>query len=114
MARRCFYSFHYKPDCHRASQIRQMGVVEGNRPVSDNDWEAVTVGGDVAIEKWITEQMKGKSCVVVLVGVNTAGRKWINREIVKAWDSGMGVVGIRIHGLKNLDGETAGFGEEGK
>jgi hypothetical protein len=107
MARDCFYSFHFKPDNARASQVRNIGVIEGNQPVSDNDWETVTRGGDDAIRKWITSQMKGKTCAVVLVGSGTANRKWINHEIVKAWDDGLGVVGIHIHGLKNLDGETS-------
>lgn len=107
MARKCFFSFHYKPDSQRASQVRQIGTIEGNEPVSDNAWEAITSGGDAAIEKWIADQMQGKSCTVVLVGSNTANRKWINHEIVKSWDKGMGVVGIHIHGLKNLAGEIS-------
>ena len=107
MARRAFYSFHYKPDASRAGQVRNMGVIEGNTPVSDNDWETVTRSGDAAIKRWIAEQMHGRSCTVVLVGSNTAGRKWINHEIVKSWDDGMGVVGIYIHGLKNLDGKVS-------
>ena len=41
MARRAFYSFQYKPDASRAGQVRNIGVVEGNTPVSDNDWETV-------------------------------------------------------------------------
>ena len=76
-------------------------------PVSDNDWEKVTKKGDAAIKKWIADQMHGRSCTVVLVGSNTAGRKWIEHEIVKSWDDRMGVVGIHVHGLKNLDGKTA-------
>ncbi|MET4492147.1 TIR domain-containing protein [Bradyrhizobium sp. LA7.1] len=111
MARNCFYSFHYRPDNARASQVRNIGVIEGNQPVSDNDWESVTKGGDEAIEKWIAGQMKGKTCAVVLVGTGTANRKWINHEIIKAWDEGLGVVGIRIQGLKNLAGETSAAGE---
>ncbi len=107
MARRCFFSFHYKPDSQRAAQVRQIGAIEGNKPATDNDWETITKGGNSAIEKWISEQMSGKSCTVVLVGSETADRKWINHEIVKSWDKGMGVVGIYIHGLKNLDGKTA-------
>lgn len=107
MARNCFYSFHYVPDCHRASQIRQIGSIEGNRPASDNDWESVKHGGDAAIERWIANQMHGKSCTIVLVGSQTANRKWINHEIVKSWNSGMGVVGIYIHGIKNLAGEIS-------
>ena len=110
MARRCYYSFHYTPDCHRASQVRQIGAIIGNRPASDNDWETVKGGGDPAIKKWIANHMVGKSCTIVLVGAGTANRKWINHEIIKSWDAGMGVVGIRIHGIKNLKGEVSKMG----
>ena len=77
MARRAFYSFHYKPDASRAGQVRNIGVVEGNTPVSDNDWETVLKQAVAAIKKWMADQMHGRSCTVVLVGSNTAGRKWI-------------------------------------
>jgi hypothetical protein len=110
MARKVFYSFHYKPDCWRAATVRSIGVIEGNKPAADNDWEAVTSGGDPAVERWITGQMSGKSSAVVLVGANTANRKWINYEIVKAWDAGLGLVGIRIHGLKNSDEQISTIG----
>ncbi len=96
MARRCFFSFHYKSDSHRVSQVRQIGSIEGNRPATDNDWETITGGGEDAIKKWIAGQMDGKTCAVVLVGSNTANRKWINYEIIKSWNSVMGVVGIYI------------------
>src|SRR3954454_23773276 len=101
MARRAFYSFHYVPDNWRASQVRNMGVIEGNRPCSDNDWETVTKGGDAKIKEWIADQLNGKSCVVVLIGTNTAGRKWINHEIIKGWDDGKGVVGVYVHNLQD-------------
>jgi hypothetical protein len=107
MARSVFYSFHYISDNARASQVRNAGVIDGNRPVSDNDWESVTKGGDSAIEKWIDGQMSGRSCAVVLIGSGTAGRKWINYEIAKAWNDRKGVVGVYIHNLKNLDGEQS-------
>ncbi|WP_299393320.1 TIR domain-containing protein [Pelagibius sp.] len=111
MKRKCFYSFHYKPDSTRAAKVRNIGVIEGNAPVSDNDWESVTKGGDQAIRNWIGRQMSGRSCTVVLVGANTANRKWINHEIIRSWDSNMGVVGIRIHGLTDLAGDTASVGK---
>ena len=107
MARRCFFSFHYKPDNARAAQVRNMGMVDGNRPVSDNDWEDVTRGGDRAIQNWIGNQLYGRSCTIVLVGTNTAKRKWIDYEIIESWDRGMGVVGIHICGLRNLDGHIS-------
>lgn len=110
MARRTFFSFHYKPDSSRAAQVRNMGMVDGNKPVSDNDWQAVTKGGEVAIKKWIAGQMSGRSCTVVLVGSDTAKRKWINHEIVKSWNDEMGVVDIYVHGLKDLNGKVAAKG----
>ena len=110
MARRVFFSFHYKADNWRASQIRNMGVIEGNKPVSDNDWEQITRGGDEAIRRWINEQMEGKSCIVVLIGTNTAGRKWIKYEIKKAWNDGKGVMGIYIHNLKDKEGNQSSKG----
>lgn len=110
MARKCFYSFHYLPDAARASQVRQIGSIEGNRPATDNDWERITSAGDVAIKKWIADQMSGKSCTIVLVGKGTANRKWINYEIIKSWNDKKGVVGIRIHGLKDLNGNTTSRG----
>jgi hypothetical protein len=102
--RQVFYSFHYKPDCWRASTIRSIGAIDGNKPAPDNDWETIVKSGDEAIKKWISEQMKYRSCTVVLVGSKTANRKWINHEIVKSWNNGMGVVGIYIHGIKNSQG----------
>ena len=111
MVRRVFFSFHYKSDNWRASQVRNMGVIEGDAPVSDNDWEKVTKGGDAAITKWIAEQMLGKSCLVVLIGADTAGRKWIDHEIIKAWNDNKGVLGVYIHNLKNMEQKQSKKGE---
>ena len=111
MARRCFYSFHFKPDNWRAATVRNIGVIEGNTPASDNEWESITKGGDQKIQNWIEGQMKGKSCAIVLVGAQTGNRKWINYEIIKAWNDGLGVVGIRIHGLKNSQGDISTAGD---
>src|SRR5262245_53604431 len=110
MARSAFYSFHYVPDCWRAAQVRNMGVVEGNSPVSDNDWEQVKKGGDQAIKNWIAGQLRGRSCAVVLIGENTAGRKWISYEISTAWNERKGVLGVYINRLKNRDGYQSNRG----
>jgi hypothetical protein len=48
MARKVFYSFHHKPDHWRAGQVRNIGVVEGNQAISDNEWEKVTEEGRLA------------------------------------------------------------------
>jgi hypothetical protein len=111
MARKCFFSFHYVPDNWRASQVRQIGKIEGNQAVSDNKWEEVKKGGDSAIKKWIDDQLTGKSCLIVLAGENTADRKWINYEIEAAWNAGKGVLAIYIHKLKDSDGNQSKKGK---
>jgi MTH538 TIR-like domain (DUF1863) len=122
MARKYFYSFQYIPDNWRAAKIRNMGVMEGNQSVSDNDWEAVKKGGDSAIEKWINDQLHGRSCTVVLIGSGTAGRKWINYEIKKTWDDKKGLGNqwlrrrshnFRGHVRERLSDQTSGPGLQG-
>lgn len=105
--RRVFYSFHYAADSWRAATVRNIGAVEGNRPATDNEWEAVKRGGEAAIRKWIDGQLRFRSCTLVLVGSATAGRRWINYEINKSWKEGMGLAGIRIHGLRDRDGRVS-------
>ncbi|SLM45455.1 conserved hypothetical protein [Nitrospira sp. ND1] len=95
-----FYSFHYDNDVFRTQQIRNMGVVEGDEPVSPNDWEQIKRRGDQAVERWIEESMKYKRCVIVLVGSETSTRRWVRHEIERAYSLSKGLFGIYIHNLK--------------
>jgi MTH538 TIR-like domain (DUF1863) len=104
MARRVFFSFHFDGDYWRTQQVRNMGALEGQAVVSSNDWEEVKKKGDAAVERWIEDQMHGKSCVVVLVGAQTAARPWVIHEISKGWNDGKGVLAIRIDRLLGRDG----------
>lgn len=95
-----FYSFHFNNDVMRVQQIRNIGAIEDNTPVSPNDWEQVRKNGDTAIQKWIDDNMKYRRCVVVLIGQETANRPWVKYEIKKAWKDGRGVFGLFIHNIK--------------
>ena len=99
--RRVFYSFHYDNDVMRVQQIRNIGAIESNEPVQKNQWETVKRSGKAAIEKWIDDNMKYCSCVVVLIGSETANREWVNYEIKHAWESGKALMGIYIHNLRD-------------
>jgi hypothetical protein len=107
MARSIFTSFHYDSDATRVQQVLRIGAITNDSLVTAQEWETVKRQTDAAIEKWIHEQMLRKSAVVVLVGPETADSRWVDYEIRKAWDDRRPLVGIRIHGLKNLDGKTA-------
>lgn len=101
MARRSvFYSFHYDNDVMRVQQIRNIGALEGNEPVSASAWETVRRGGTAAIERWIDENMNYRQCVIVLIGSETASRPWVRHEIVKAWNDKRGLFGIHINNIK--------------
>lgn len=101
MKRKVFYSFHYEKDVFRVQQVRNIGKLEGNPPATPNTWEEIKRKGDKEIQKWIDENLAGKSCLVVLIGEDTAKRKWVKYEIKKAWNEGKGVLGIYIHNLKD-------------
>lgn len=111
MARKAFYSFHYDADSWRAGTIRNIGVVEGNQPARDNDWEQIKRGGDNFIMSWIEQQLYGTSVTIVLIGTETAGRKWINYEIKRSWEVGNGILGIYIHNMKDALGNSTFRGQ---
>ncbi|WP_245747189.1 TIR domain-containing protein [Frateuria terrea] len=107
VTRRVFFSFHFDNDYWRTQQIRNIGALEGQSLCTPNAWEEVKRKGDSAIEKWIADNMHGKSCVVVLVGSETASRRWVRHEIVKAWNDKRGVVGIRVDRLLDRNSQTS-------
>ena len=101
-----FYSFHYRKDAWRVQQIMNMGKLEGQPLLNSQQWEAVKAKGDAAVRRYIEDNMKYKTAVVVLVGSETADRRWVRYEIAKAWDDRKPLVGIRIHGLADAKGNT--------
>lgn len=111
MARSIFASFYYDGDADRVQQVLKMGAIEGDSLVTAQAWESVKYKTDTAIENWIHTQMLRKNAVVVLVGSETASRHWVDYEIRKAWDDKRPMVGIRIHGLKNLAGKPSSRGK---
>lgn len=110
MARKFLYSFHYQRDGWIASKVRNIGIVEGNPPASDNKWEEIKRGGDAGIKRWIDEQLENRTCTIVLIGSETAERHWVKYEIERSWSSGKGVVGIRIHQILDHNQQASAMG----
>ena len=107
MTRRVFYSFHYDLDNWRVQTVKNIGQIESEPVLHSNQWEEVWRGGEAAVKRWIDRQMEGKSCLVVLVGSQTASRPWVKYEIEKAWSDGRGVLGVRIHKLLDRTSRTS-------
>ena len=108
--RQVFFSFHYSEDVWRTAQVRNMGVVEGQDLFSDNGWEKVRSRSKSEIERWIDKEMGMRSCVVVLIGEQTASRSWVKYEIEQAWKKGKGLVGIYIDKLEDHQGKQSDKG----
>lgn len=109
MARRVFFSFHYQRDVSRANTIRNLGIVLGNAAAGFQDaslWEKAKKESDDAVKKLIDAGLENTTVTVVLIGAKTAGRKFINYEIEQSIARGNGLLGIHIHGIRNLDRET--------
>ena len=102
MAKTVFYSFHYGRDVHRVQLVRNITALEGQPVLNAQDWETVRRGGDRAIQNWIDEKMKYKKAVIVLIGQETAGRRWVNYEINQAWQNKRPLLGVRVHGLSSM------------
>ncbi len=109
MARKIFFSFHYERDAWRAGQVRNCNVVASEDQygfIDAADWESIKKKGDAAIKAWIDDQLKNTSITTVLIGAETATREWVQHEILKSWNRGNGIVGIRIHNIKDQDKNT--------
>lgn len=115
MARTTFFSFHYDNDIWRASQVRNSDVVDDTIDesgfIDGSSWESIKREGDDAVRDWINRNMKGCSVTVVLIGSDTYDRKWVNYEIEKGYEKGMGLVGVRIHRIRDEDGNRARRGK---
>ncbi|MCC6448708.1 MAG: TIR domain-containing protein, partial [Chitinophagaceae bacterium] len=55
--RKVFFSFHFDNDVMRYHQIKNIGAIHGDEPVSATEWERIRRGCDSAIERWIDGQM---------------------------------------------------------
>lgn len=112
MAKKCFLSFYYDEDNWRVSQVKNMGAVEEQPILTANKWEEIKKKGDDAIKDWIESNMRGKECLIVLVGAHTSSRRWVKYEVRRACERGLGVLGIYIHNLKDVAGNQSAKGTD--
>ena len=83
MARRTFFSFHYK-HIWKVNQIRSMPNITGTAAAGFQDaslWEEAKKKGKKEIEKMIDKGLENTSVTVVLVTYGTANRDYIDYQI---------------------------------
>lgn len=114
MARRVFFSFHYERDVWRASVVRNSWVTKPDRESAGffdaGMWEEAKKKGDAAIKKLIDDALIGTTVTAVLIGAETSTRPYVRYEIEKSVARGNGLLGIRIHNIKDTAGKTDSWG----
>jgi hypothetical protein len=114
MAKRVFFSFHYDNDIARAQMIRNSWITKPDRASAGffdaSVREEAKNKNDTALRSFIEEGLKNTSVTAVLIGSETASRKWVKFEIAESVDRGNGLIGIRVHNMKDLRGNTSARG----
>ncbi len=114
MARRVFFSFHYERDIWRANEVRNSWIGRDREDSGFFDaslWEDAKRKGDAAIKKLIDAGLQNTSVTAILIGAETAKRKYVEYEITESYARGNGLLAVHIHRLKNSQRLTDVKGE---
>lgn len=114
MARRVFFSFHYQRDVTRAMVVRNSWVTQDREAAGFFDGsleEKARREGDEAVRRLINAGLNNTSVTVVLIGAETATRRWVTYEIRRSHERDNGMLGIHVHNIPNFARVTdpAGF-----
>jgi hypothetical protein len=108
--RRVFFSFHYEQDVWRATNVRNAGKVDATTAAGWDDasiWEEAKRKGRPELERLIKAGLRGTSVTAVLIGTETARRPWVIYEIQQSIDRGNGLIGVRIHKIRDQHGQRS-------
>jgi hypothetical protein len=117
MARRTFFSFHYKPDVWRAWNVRNSWVVQPDEQddagfFDSSVFEASQKKGDDSLKAFLRDGLHNTTVTCVLTGTNTWRRRWVRYEIARSVVRRNGLLTVYIHGVKDNDGQVAAQGSD--
>jgi len=108
MARRCFFSFHYNRDVWRSQQVKNAWVTQEREAAGFFNASAFETAkkSESALKSFLNGEMDGSSVVCALIGYETFTRPWVRYELVRGFQQGKGLLGVRIHSLQNQEKKT--------
>ncbi len=107
MSRHVFYSLHYDNDRTRVELIRNLAGLQANLEARPSEWATLKRSGDFSIKRWLEQQLRGRSCMIVLIGAETALRPWVQYEIKRARELRLGLLGVCVHQLADAKGKQS-------
>jgi hypothetical protein len=106
MARKTFFSFHYKPDVSRAQIVRNSWMTKSNREEAgffdSSVFEASQRTSPDSLKRFLIEGLYNTSVTCVLVGEETYMRPWVRFELFRSFHRGNGLLAINISGLTHF------------
>lgn len=113
MARRVFFSFHWDQDVHRAMVVRNSWVTKGTGTAAGffdhADIETLKRSSDAQVKRWIDGQLEGAAVTCVVIGAETASRKYVRYEIEQSAKQGKGLIGVYVHNVRSLNQPKLGL-----
>lgn len=111
MAKRVFFSFHYRDVIDfRANVVRQHWVAKTDREESGyfdaSIWEEARKTNDLGLTRLINGALENTTATCVLVGSETYARPWVRYEIIKSVCRGNRVFAVHINQIKGKDQQT--------
>ena len=114
MARRTFFSFHYKPDVSRAWVVRNSWMTKSDRDdagfFDSSVFESKERESPDALKRFLRDGLHNTTVTCVLVGGETVLRRWVRYEILQSFVRGNGLLGVRIHDLPDLKKQLSSAG----
>lgn len=105
-----YFSFDFERDLWRARRVRAIWTRRPRCTAAgffDESPETIAKArGDPAIKQIINAGMRAAAVTCVLIGRETYKQRWIDYEIFRSVERGMGVFGVRIHAMRTPKGET--------
>ena len=111
MAKRVFFSFHYKDVADfRANVVRNHWTMKADREISGYYdayiWETAQKQGPVALKRLINAGLDQTSNTCVLIGSQTYERPWVRYELLKSFKKGNHLFGVHINSIRSKDRQT--------
>jgi hypothetical protein len=113
MTRKVFFSFHYLNDVQRSQVVKKSQFLKDKELAGFFDGSAMEEAKKkdaASLRKFLRDEMAGSSVVCVLVGEDTANRRWVRFEILQGLIEQKGIVGVRVHTIAGFDKKSSKAG----